>query len=220
MTSYFFASLCYNKWAAKWSGECHHRFNKLNESVPDWNTTLQGSTKKRPIFDVIGTSSWSPANLSVCSCWDACFAVPVCPRSLVGCFFSFIWLKLPGIKATSLCGVHARAGFISEPPCCFEPLTESLCRADMNRQGQRMRRSKNQSMQHLVKCTPFYSSTYFLCCGYMCYWALGEKKSGNLVLHNKMKVIAIWQLTSPSFYLHVFTYYPNPHRPKSLHLGN
>lgn len=30
-----------------------------------------------------------------------------------------------------------------------------------------------------------------------------------------MKVIAIWQLTSPSFYLHVFTYYPNPTPRKS-----
>ena len=53
---------------------------------------------------------------------------------------------------------------------------------------------------------------YFSCCSCMCCRALGErkKKSGNLLLHNKMKVIAIWQLTSPSFYLHVFAYYPNP----------
>lgn len=50
--------------------------------------------------------------------------------------------------------------------------------------------------------------------------SISGKKSGNLVLHNKMKVIAIWQLTSPSFYLHVFTYYPDSRCPKSLHLGN
>lgn len=34
-----------------------------------------------------------------------------------------------------------------------------------------------------------------------------------------MKVIAIWQLTSPSFYLHVFAYYPNPKPTKKSTFG-
>lgn len=69
---------------------CHHGHSKLNESVLDWNMMLKRSAIKRLIFDVIGTSSWASANLSIAA------GMPVrCLRvSKVTCWLFFYLIEI------------------------------------------------------------------------------------------------------------------------------
>lgn len=192
---------------------CQHGLSKLNENVLNWNMMFQGSAIKRQIFDVIGTSSSSSANLCVCSCWDAC-SLSLCVQGQLLAALLSDWNCLGSRQQTPVVFTQGQDLIMSLP------VALSPCGADRNRQGQKTMWAKYQSNRHVLKCS-FYFSTYFDAVE-ACAAKHQRKKdmSVNLVLHNKMKVIAIWQLTSPSFYLHVFTYYPNPPRSKSLHLGD
>lgn len=94
---------------------------------------LQGKAIKILIFDV-GTAS---CHQLICLCVTAGMPVHCLRVSKVTCWLFFYLTEIAWDQASSLCGVHAKAGFISDSLHCFESL-----QGDMNRQGQRMRYSK------------------------------------------------------------------------------
>lgn len=81
---------------------------------------------KKADFDVTERNTMNIAgpNLSVAA--GRPFTVSVCSRLLVGC--SFIWLKLPGIKAPSLCG----RDLLVSLPAALSRYTEGQNNAEMS----------------------------------------------------------------------------------------
>lgn len=82
-----FVSLCYTLWGEK-ETVCLHGLSELHESMLDWDMMLQRLAIKRLIFDVIGTSSWASANLSVCHSGDACSLSPCVQGHLLAVLLS------------------------------------------------------------------------------------------------------------------------------------
>lgn len=91
------------------------------------------------VFDVIGTSSWASANLSVCRCRDACSLSPCVQGHLLAVLLSD-WNCLGSRKWASV--VFTQGQDLSASP----PVALSLCRADRNWQGRRMRQWKSLSI--------------------------------------------------------------------------
>lgn len=132
---------------------CQHGLSKLNENVLNWNMMFQGSAIKRQIFDVIGTSSSSSANLCVCSCWDAC-SLSLCVQGQLLAALLSDWNCLGSRQQTPVVFTQGQDLIMSLP------VALSPCGADRNRQGQKTMWAKYQSNRHVLKCS-FYLSTHF-----------------------------------------------------------